>query len=92
MAEKQEVKPVVYMREFVSTAKGQQFQFYSTVDEAVQDEDPRLKMLVYTAKVSLLGEIKTVLIPFDSTADQATQVVITTGTPKPKKTLVQSKK
>lgn len=77
------VKPqTLIMREFVGEAKGKQFKFYNNIDDAIQDEDPRLKPQVYSADITLLGEIKLVLIPAaDPDADKAVRAMVKLGKP-----------
>jgi hypothetical protein len=69
------------MREFVGDAKGKQFKFYNEVDDAINDPDPRLKPQVYSADITLLGEIKLVLVPAEDQTSQAVRALVKLGKP-----------
>lgn len=84
MDEAKRIKPqTLIMREFVGDSKGKQFKFYNEIDDAINDPDPRLKPQVYQADITLLGEIKLVLVPAvdPGEATQAVRAIVKLGKP-----------
>lgn len=62
-----------------NSVKEKQFKFYSKIDDAVNDPDPRLDTLVHKVSIELLGEIKLVLVPV---AGEAVRALVSVTKPK----------
>lgn len=83
MAEKEVVTGTtekLFAREY-NTVKDRQLKFYSNLDDAINDPEPRLKPFVHKVSIELLGEIKLVLVPV---AGEAVRALVKVSNPKDK--------
>lgn len=77
---KDDVEGIMYLRE-VQTEKTLTFRAYNTAQKAIDDRDPRLKVQLYRADMTLLGEIQWTLVPLGQGPEdrQAVSAIVIPG-------------